>query len=274
MAPLKVLLLRHAPPPKRGRLFVYRGPWGWPLLLCEDGALTFRVRGGILVSSRIPCALEVSLNSGIIITDRTRFVKTFFQIFSTFFWGGASPLGGRSEVPVRPFGLVEGSVLMPEPHGDIVAEVAGVAKEGDEAEVLNLVAAARLNGAEAFAFSHVNDLLRWCSVGLNPPDIMNYSTSRAGLQAFSRAIHNLFTINFYSLLVCNYAFSGIVAPAAGVVIFCKKLSPDCNRGKPTRCLGALGSARLALQGQSLHKKMPFLTLIRKGSQGFCSVHPL
>ena len=87
MAPLGVLLSQHAPPLRRGRLLLYRGPWGWPMLLCEDGALTFRVRGGILVSSRIPCALEVSLNSGIIIADRTRFVKSFFY-FSQLFFGG------------------------------------------------------------------------------------------------------------------------------------------------------------------------------------------
>ena len=36
--------------------FYTAGLGGDPLLLCEDGALTFRIRGGILVSWRIPCA--------------------------------------------------------------------------------------------------------------------------------------------------------------------------------------------------------------------------
>ena len=59
---------------------------GDPLLLCEDGALTFRIRGGILVSSRIPCALGgqastdwgFSSLSGFIIAHFFSVVKTFF----------------------------------------------------------------------------------------------------------------------------------------------------------------------------------------------------
>ncbi len=62
------------------------------MLLREDGALSFRSRGGILVSWRIPCALEVSLNSGMIIADFAGLVNTFLRFSQIFFWAVA-PLG-------------------------------------------------------------------------------------------------------------------------------------------------------------------------------------